>query len=506
MSLSGRLSAFFLAALAAVLTGFSCSLIGLAWISGVRRLDDRLAASLETLAAAAEVKRHMVEWDPHERRIFLGLSDSFDEPRWIAADRSGRIIERSPNQHGTGLDSLWAAELDDRVHPRRVHDVNGRSWRRLSRRIAPPGRRPRRREEADDQEYEHNEKFFSELILSAAVPIWPLDASLRELGRLLGGLSIAIWVAAALMGRKLGRRALAPLSRMAERARAMRADDLDERLPCPASKDELEDLGRAFNGLLSRLQEAFERQRRFTGDASHQLRTPLTALLGQIEVAERRERSPEEYQRILKLVHADALRLRQIVEALLFLARADAEARLPGLDPIDLKTRLEAAFDRWFTHPRAADLTLECSIDEPVVVEAHPPLFDQLLDNLIENAFKYTSAGDRIRLILDRDERSAIVRLVDSGPGISEFDLSHVFEPFYRSRSGSVAVKSGVGLGLAVARRIAAAHGGSIEVRATPGRGATFEIRLPIPGNLDEDDRDSADRLAQTATGGTSAI
>lgn len=496
MSLSGRLSAFFLTALAAVLAGFSCSLIGLAWISGVRRLDDRLAASLETLAAAAEVKRHAVEWDPRERRILLGLSDSLDEPRWIVADRSGRIIERSPNQHGKGLDSLWAVELDDRVRPRRVHDLNGRGWRRLSRRIAPQVRRPRRRGEVDEHEPEYNEKFFSELILSAAVPIWPLDASLRELGRLLGGLSIAIWVAAALLGRKLGRRALAPLSRMAERARAMRADDLDERLPCPASKDELEDLGRAFNGLLSRLQEAFERQRRFTGDASHQLRTPLTALLGQIEVAERRERSPEEYQRVLKLVHAEASRLRQIVEALLFLARADAEARLPGLNPVDLAERLEAAIERWSNHPRAADLSLEFSIKDRVVVEAHPPLFDQLIDNLIENAFKYTNVGDRVRLILDRDDRSAIVKLVDSGPGVSEFDLAHVFEPFYRSRSGSVAVKSGVGLGLAVAKRIAVAHGGSIEARATPVRGATFEVRLPLPGDLDETDPVSADRLA----------
>src|SRR5438045_9495412 len=113
---------------------------------------------------------------------------------------------------------------------------------------------------------------------------------------------------------------------MAYHIRLMSAANLDDRLPDVQSRDELDELSRSFNGLLDRLQESFERQRRFTGDASHQLRTPLTAILGQLEVALRRERPAEEYQRVLAQVHERAGHLRRIVESLLFLARAAAAA------------------------------------------------------------------------------------------------------------------------------------------------------------------------------------
>src|SRR4029077_13550209 len=122
------------------------------------------------------------------------------------------------------------------------------------------------------------------------------------------------------------RRALGPVTRMAEAARSMGAADLSERLPTPTSADELADLGEAFNGLLDRLGEALERERRFAGEASHQLRTPLAAVIGQVEVALRRDRSPDEYRRVLDSVLSQAERLRRVVEALLFLARTESDA------------------------------------------------------------------------------------------------------------------------------------------------------------------------------------
>src|SRR5207248_10102086 len=153
-------------------------------------------------------------------------------------------------------------------------------------------------------------------------------------------------------GRALCRRALAPVTRMAGAARIMSAADLDQRLPAPGSRDELEDLRRAFNGLLGRLQEAFERQRRFTGDASHQLRTPLTVMLGQIEVALRRDRPAGEYRDALHVAHGQAVRLRQIVEMLLFLARADAEARLRHLERVELAGWLAGHLEQCSAHAR----------------------------------------------------------------------------------------------------------------------------------------------------------
>src|SRR5262249_23486546 len=160
------------------------------------------------------------------------------------------------------------------------------------------------------------------------ISLEPVHATLNRLAVVLAILSTGLWLTAALVGRRLCRRGLAPLTRMAESARTIRAADLTQRLPPPATRDHLAELGLAFNDLLGRLQESFERQRRFTGDASHQLRTPLAAMLGQVEVVLRRDRPAEEYQRVLALVHKQAGQLHLMVEMLLFLARADAEAKL----------------------------------------------------------------------------------------------------------------------------------------------------------------------------------
>src|SRR5262249_55634271 len=157
-------------------------------------------------------------------------------------------------------------------------------------------------------------------------------------------------------------------------------------LPVSASADELADLGRAFNGLLDRLAEAFERERRFAGGASHQLRTPLAALIGQIEVALRRGRDSEGYRPALESVLAQAGRLRRVVEALLFLARAEGDAGLPDRERIDLTAWVPSRLRAWGEHPRAGDLAFEQAGKEAVCAAIHPDLFGELLDALLDNA------------------------------------------------------------------------------------------------------------------------
>ncbi len=133
-----------------------------------------------------------------------------------------------------------------------------------------------------------------------------MEINLRNVALTLAGLSIAIWLLAALVGRRLCDRALSPVTRMAKVACSMNAADRNQRLPSPQTGDELDALANSFNGLLDRLQQEFERQNRFTGDASHQLRTPITGLIGQLEVARRRERTVGEYQQVLDEVHTEA--------------------------------------------------------------------------------------------------------------------------------------------------------------------------------------------------------
>lgn len=474
MSLAGRLTVFFLVALALVLAGFSASLYLLAHRHLHRQVDDRLEAALQTLSAAAEVKPDGVEWEPQERRLNLGQGD--DQVRWEIHDDQGRAVGRSRN---LGDETLFegSAPLPAAEEPA-VHLTyrGGQPWRLRQQRLQPSqhdirGQHPEGRDE--DPKY-------PALIMTAGVSLQPVQATLQTLAVALTGLSVGLWLLAAVLGRWLCRRALVPVAHMAAAARALGAADLAGRLPGPGTGDELEDLGRAFNDLLSRLQEAFERQRRFTGDASHQLRTPLTAVLGQVEVALHRERPAEEYRQALTLVRGQAVRLRQIVESLLFLSRTDAEAELPGLETVDLTAWVQDHLEAWSGHPRWADLRVERP-PGPHWVRVHAPLLGQLLDNLLDNACKYSEPNTPVIVRLGSEPGTVTLAVEDAGCGIAAVDLPHVFEPFYRSTHVRRLGRGGVGLGLAVAQRIASAFRGTIRVESEPGQGSRFRLSLPAP-------------------------
>ena len=439
MSLATRVSLFFLGSLAVVLAGFSLALCLLA----SRHLDEQqrrqAESALAALTAAIEIKPGSVEWEPHERRLDLhGVN-------WAVRDPQGRIVGSS--------DAIPSEE--------------GRHWARLRSRIASAG--PAR------DALPPPEHAWLDLEVAA-----PADrASLRWLGGTLAVLSLAVWGVAALVGRRLCLRTLAPVARMARSARSIRADEPGQRLEVSPTGDELEELGRSFNGVLDRSQEAFERQRRFTGEASHQLRTPLAVLLGQIEVALRRERSPEEYRRVLGVVADQAGRLQRAVEMLLFLARADAEAASPALAPLALRPWLERHLESWATHPRAEDLRLGEG-GAGLRVLAHAPLLAQAVDILLDNALKYGPPASPVVVSLRADGGSALLAVEDAGSGIDAADLPRVFEPFFRAPRRHAEDAGGVGLGLAIARRIVEAAGGSITAESEPGRGSRFTMRLPL--------------------------
>jgi heavy metal sensor kinase len=463
MTLAGRLSAFFLAALAVILLGFSAALFVAAWVYLHRQLDDRLDASLDALAAAVEFSPGYVEWEPAERPLRGGRGAPGESAVWLVRDEGGRVVDQSP-----GADEAGLADVPPDAAPHEG-ERQGKPWRVKGERIPAKGEAGRA---LGDREY-------SELTLTAAVPLGPARATLAALAAALAVVSAALWLAAALLGRRLSRRALAPLTRMAAAARSMGEADRGRRLPDPATGDELEDLSVAFNGLLNRLQESFERQRRFTGDAAHQLRTPLAAVLGQVEVALLRERAADDYRRALALVRDKADDMRQLVEMLLYLARADAEARAPERQPLDLAAWLADHLSRWEGRPRAADLRLKDESGGPLWAETHAALLGQLLDNLLDNACKYSPAGSPITVRLARDGGAASLGVEDAGRGVPPEDLPHIFEPFYRSKEARSEEPSGVGLGLAVAARVAGALGGTLSVQSEAGRGSCFTLKLP---------------------------
>jgi heavy metal sensor kinase len=485
MSLTNRLSAFFLGALALVLVGFSLTLYLLARVYLDRQVDDQLQNALDVLTAATEVQPTGVEWEPQERPLTLGRERGAGQVCWTVLDLYGKPVDRSRN---VGSDNPLAELEQAGLLPAgadQVVNYRGQPWRVVQRTIAAPGIPPGVLESDNRKSLEEfdrrsrRQQQYAVLTLVSGVNLEPVQATLRNLAWLLAGLSAGLWLLAALLGRWLCRRALVPLTHMAAAARTMSAADRDQRLPTTASGDEVEDLGRAFNDLLARLQEAYERQRRFTGDASHQLRTPLAAMLGQVEVALRRDRSGDDYRKVLGLVHGQAVQLRQIVEMLLFLARADGEAKLPNLETLDLAAWLADYLRNWNGHPRAADLRGDYPAGVPVWVHVQPALLSQLLDNLLENAWKYSAPGTPVVLRLTAVPGTVTLAVEDAGCGIPAEYLAHVFEPFYRVPPARQAGCPGVGLGLAVVQRIAQAFGGTVSVVSEVGRGSQFRLHLP---------------------------
>ncbi|HEY1066958.1 MAG TPA: ATP-binding protein, partial [Pirellulales bacterium] len=262
--------------------------------------------------------------------------------------------------------------------------------------------------------------------------------------------------------------------------------DFRLRLPVAPTNDELSQLGSAFNRLLDQLQQAFERQQRFTGDAAHQLRTPLTVLMGELDVTLRRPRSPEEYVRTMTLLREQTSELQQLVESLLFLARAEHDAVPPDLRMLDLHSWLPARLDRWRSHPRGADVQFDAALGDraPLVVRASPELLGQIIDNLVGNALKYSPAGTPVVVSARREEAAnrsqAVIAVLDEGQGVAEADREAIFEPFIRTESARRSGAPGAGLGLAVAARIAAALHGRLRCEGREGPGSRFVLTLPL--------------------------
>lgn len=482
MTLSNRLTVFFLAALAVVLVAFSATLYALAHTHLSKQLDERVATTMDTLVALAEIEPDGLDWEPELRRFPAHWEG--DPPLWAIYDENGSRLDGSHDPINR-LSEFAAPGLEPR---RERHQVrwNGDEWRVARQTLVFPDSNAIRSRPGRERH--------QTLVFVTAWPEAPVGEALRALAGSLAGISAVIWLMSGLVGRWICRRALAPVARMTEAARTISPADLGERLPEPPVRDELHDLAVAFNDLLTRLQDSFERQRRFTGDASHQLRTPLTAMLGQMEVALRRDREPDEYRRVLHTSVAQAGRLRHIVEMLLFLARADADAELPDLEEIDLAGWLPKYLaETWAAHPRFGDIHTDVECVGELRVLAQPSLLGQAIGNLIDNALKYSSQGSPVRIRLDADSNDAVITVADTGSGIAAADLERVFDPFFRSEDSRQRGIPGVGLGLAVMARIVAAFGGKVDVETELGEGSRFSIRLT---NRCRDDRPPSGRVA----------
>lgn len=281
----------------------------------------------------------------------------------------------------------------------------------------------------------------------------------------------------------LARKSLAPVVNMASQAGRIGAANLHDRLAVHNQKDELGHLARAFNELLDRLDQSFERQRRFMADASHELRTPVAILRGEAEVAlSRAERSPAEYRESLAVLRDESRRLSQIVEDLFTITRADA-GQYP-LTPRDfyLEELITDCLRTTRTLALAKNITLSGEIPGEMPVHADEALLRRMLLNLLDNAIKYTPQGGAVSVSCARRGAEYALSVTDSGPGIPGELQNRIFERFFRAdqaRSRSEKDGGGAGLGLSIARWIAEAHHGRLELTRSEATGSTFTAFLP---------------------------
>ena len=276
----------------------------------------------------------------------------------------------------------------------------------------------------------------------------------------------------------LSSRALAPIDKITRAAHDISERDLSRRLALDLPDDEVWRLARTFDGMIERLDAAFQRQRRFTADASHELRTPLTAIRGQIDVALQRPRDPAAYQQVLATINDQVERMTRLVAGLLMLARTDARALGIERERVDIAGLVRSVADQVRPLAERKGLSLDASGSGDPVVSGDGDLLLQLVLNLVDNAIKYTDTGG-VTLAWRAAGGVAQVTVSDTGPGIAPEDQERIFERFYRVDAARTS-EGGAGLGLSICRWIAAEHGGDVAVESSSA-GSRFTVSLPPP-------------------------
>jgi heavy metal sensor kinase len=315
-------------------------------------------------------------------------------------------------------------------------------------------------------------------IVQVAMPLENVDAARAHFILVLLILAPVALAGSAAGGWFLARRALAPVDAMVEAARRIEAEDLTKRLPDLSSGDELARLAAVLNDMLARLERSFGAVRRFSADAAHELRTPLTILKGEIEVALQSSQASGAIRDSLASCLEEVDRLNSLVEDLLLMARMEGNALSVPPSRVNLVDVIEDAAPALSELAARAGNSCTTAAARPLWVEGYDSLLFRLVFNLAENAIKYTPAGGRIELVLEQQDGSAVLQVIDNGPGIAPESQEHIFDRFYRgdpAREGD-----GTGLGLALVRSIVELHHGQISVSSAPGKGSRFRVTLPL--------------------------
>lgn len=471
--------------LAAVLCGFGWTMHRLEWTQELRRVDAELQQRLNTLLGAlgrppgpegrpplGHPREESLEDffplpqdeprpPPRQERHFETLrrwvqaGQQQQQPRWfIAWSRNGGII------HSEGTGEMKRPKPDTRhMEPLSPHGstlpISGEAPIRELMVVTPPG----------------------DVVLVGRSMKAESALSRRSAWRLAGFGSL-VWLAGVAGGGWLTARALRPIQTITETATRISAGHLDRPINIHETDTELGRMAGVLNDTFARLHQSFDQQARFTADAAHELRTPVTVILSQTQLALNRERTPEEYQNNLRICQRAAERMRGLIESLLSLAQLDAEVARLEMAPLDLAHVAEECAQLIGSLVEERGMTLRTDL-QPALCLGDSCSLAQIITNLLNNAVQHSPPAGIIHLHTGTHEDGAWLSVADHGPGVPQEHRAHLFDRFYRVEASRNRDSGGAGLGLAICKAIADAHGARLRLEDTEGGGCTFLLTMP---------------------------
>ncbi len=340
-------------------------------------------------------------------------------------------------------------------------------------------------------------------LVQAGASLEGVDATLQRASAILLVLTPSVLLVGMLGGWLLVGRSLKPVDEMTRTALEIESSSLDRRIVPPRTDDEIGRLAAAFNEMIARLDRSFRQIQQFTADASHELKTPLTTMRGEAEVALMTDLTPAEYRKVLRSVIEEVERMSAIVDNLLLLARTDANAVQLRRETVPFHEITMTVYEQMEAIARRKGVSLELEEIDEAHVEGDPLWLQQIVTNLLNNAIKYTPEGGTIRVAVKGEGSGkkgkegedngdvpllpplspsfpfVVLSVSDTGVGIPPEHLPHIFDRFYRVDAGRSRDAGGSGLGLNIVKWAVEAHGGTIEVSSEVGKGTTFTVRLP---------------------------
>lgn len=424
-----------------------------------KEVDSILTRELGLIAYCLEEGDSYSKIEQHINRLRSFERVNQEEIYWQIENDRGQIIAESRNLHGQRInDSETLKKMDENTFSWDP-DLNGIPLRAMSMQLISQNKFTYRITVATNDRIRH----------------FAID-QLRNIIIICNFLFLGISI---VMGWLISKKTLKPIHQIIRTTNTITATSLHERLPIEGPEDELQNLSKTLNGMIDRLEDSFTQIQQFTSDVSHELRTSLTIMRGELDVALNRNRSEEEYKGVLYAVLEEVIYLSDMVEKFLYLSRNTSNSNLIERKTVDGMLLFKNVRNHLLSLEMKKQIELHIQIPDPFILFGDEDLLRRLFINLIENAFKYTPEGGTVEIKANRKEKLIYINVIDNGIGISKEHLPFIFQRFYRADDSRSRSQGGSGLGLSLCKWIVEVHEGTIEIRSKPDEGTSITVKLP---------------------------